>query len=118
MRRGLFMYEDEAFVTTMIRHQIQTMNRHGWPLVNGNEQRGKRWPQSRASSQYQPRHPAREGGPRHRCTGGVDNSMTTRVRAKEEEEDVIKVECRRCGKELDVPGALAFGVPDTDGAVW
>ena len=23
----------------------------------------------------------------------------------------------RCGKELDVPGALAFGVPDTDGSV-
>ena len=30
---------------------------------------------------------------------------------------MFKVECRRCGKELDVPGALAFGVPDTDGSV-
>ena len=30
---------------------------------------------------------------------------------------MFKVECRRCEKELDVPGALAFGVPDTDGAV-
>ena len=34
-----------------------------------------------------------------------------------EVEPVIKVECRRCGNELDVPGALAFGVPDTDGSV-
>jgi|HubBroStandDraft_5_1064220.scaffolds.fasta_scaffold221169_2 hypothetical protein len=30
---------------------------------------------------------------------------------------MLKVECRRCEKELEVPGALAFGVPDTDGAV-
>jgi hypothetical protein len=30
---------------------------------------------------------------------------------------MLKVDCRRCGKELDVPGALVFGVPDTDGGV-